>query len=111
MSQDQDKKIDIDALDKKIEKRFDSISDDIKEIRNIIIERLLEENKLLKAKVQSLEDRITMIEKDTHASNQYSRRNNVEICGIPDTVKVEELEDKVIKILHSIDVNITDNDR
>ena len=35
---------------------------------------------------------------------QYGRRNNIEITGIPDTVRDNELENKVIEIFDAIGV-------
>ena len=35
---------------------------------------------------------------------QYGRRNNIEITGIPDTVQNNELENKVIEIFEAIGV-------
>ena len=40
---------------------------------------------------------------------QYSRRNNVEISGIPQSVSDNQLEEKVVDILKVIDVSITTN--
>ena len=41
--------------------------------------------------------------------DQYSRRNNVEISGIPQSVSDNQLEEKVIDLLKTTDVNITSN--
>ena len=43
--------------------------------------------------------------------DQYSRRNNVEISGIPQSVSDNQLEEKVADILEAIDVNITTNEK
>ena len=42
--------------------------------------------------------------------DQCSRRNNIEIQGIPKTVKDEELENKVIDIFSALNINITSKD-
>ena len=42
--------------------------------------------------------------------DQCSRRNNIEIQGIPKTVKDEELESKVIDIFSALNINITSKD-
>ena len=44
------------------------------------------------------------IAKNNH--DQYTRRNNIEIQGIPATVKDEYLENKVIDILRGLKINI-----
>ena len=41
--------------------------------------------------------------------NQYGRRENVEICGIPDNVTQNKLEGHVISLLKSIGVTVTSN--
>ena len=40
----------------------------------------------------------------------YSRRNNLEFVGIPNRVSQDNLEDNVIEILKSIDVNVQSDD-
>ena len=42
--------------------------------------------------------------------DQYSRRNNTEIQGIPKNVKYEELESKVIDIFSALNISITSKD-
>ena len=41
---------------------------------------------------------------------QYGRRNNVEITGIPDDISNENLKEKVIQVLREIQVNISSSD-
>ena len=41
---------------------------------------------------------------------QYGRRNNLEITGIPDDVSDENLEEKVIQVLSEIQVNVSSSD-
>ena len=41
---------------------------------------------------------------------QYGRRNNIIISGIPDSVKTEDLEESVTEILSDIHVKVTTND-
>jgi len=48
------------------------------------------------------------LERDIAELQQYFRRNNIEICGIPD--EVVNLEDAVIKIANAVDINISKND-
>ena len=42
--------------------------------------------------------------------DQYSGRNNIEIQGIPKTVKNKELESKVIDIFSALNISITSKD-
>lgn len=88
----------------KMEEKLTKISDDISEMRNEIIKNLVEENKKLQEKVKNLEEKVKNIGISTEATNQYGRRNNIEISGIPDFVKDDDLEDTVKDILGKIDV-------
>ena len=78
-----------------------------------IIGTLREENLQLRNEISSLKKEIDEkdkllheVEKDVIDVQQYIRRNNVEICGIPDEVDDNNLENKVIEIAKIIDVNI-----
>ena len=86
----------------------------LKNLKEEIIERLQEENNLLKVEMSHLKDNlnektqlIIYMEKDIIDVQQYIRRNNIEIMGIPSTVKDNDLEKKVVEIAASIDVSIT----
>ena len=39
--------------------------------------------------------------------NQYGRRENIEICGIPENIEVKKLEEHVISVLKSIGVTVS----
>ena len=88
----------------KMEEKLSKISDDISEMRNEIIKNLVEENKKLQKKVKNLEEKVKKIAISTEATNQYGRRNNIEISGIPEYVNDEDLEETVKDILEKIDV-------
>ena len=47
-----------------------------------------------------------MLETDLNKQDQYSRRNNLDIQGIPDSVSDDQLEEKIIEILYQINVKI-----
>ena len=53
-----------------------------------------------------LTDRITQLEKKCWANEQYSRRECLEITGIPSSVTFDELEPKVTELLGKIDVHV-----
>ena len=59
-----------------------------------------------------MENKIIDLEIQNNNLDQYnySRRNNVEISGIPQSVSDNQLEEKVVDILKAIDVNITTNE-
>ena len=57
----------------------------------------------LDKKVISLESRHNMLE-------QYGRRNNLEITGIPDSVPQRDLENEVVDILNATGFNVSNDD-
>ena len=79
-------------------------------LKDIIVKNLQDENKRLKTKVNVLENKIIDLEIQNNNVDQYSRRNNVEISGIPQSVSDNQLEEKVVDILKAIDVNIISNE-
>ena len=87
-----------------------SLKDEVISLEDIIIKNFQDENKRLKTKVNVWENKIIHLEIQNNNSDQYSRRNNVEISGIPQSVSDNQLEEKVVNILKAIDVNITTNE-
>ena len=72
---------------------------------------LQEENDTLKknsSKPEEMERKIEF-EKETYDSIQYTRRNNLEISGIPHLFD-NKLEDKVIELCNSLDVPVQKSD-
>ena len=57
-----------------------------------------------------LEERIISLEKSQAKSEQYSRRNNIELSGIPNDIPEDNLEKVVIGICHDSDVEIEPKD-
>ena len=86
-----------------IEGSVSDIKNDIIAIKDTVIQRLVAENTRLNKRVYDLEC-------EFYKNQQYNRRNNIEISGIPDTVQDNELEDKVIEILEKIDVKVVNRD-
>lgn len=93
------------------------IAGDIASQKDEIIKCLQKENAALKSELQSVKDElaekttlIVDIERDVVDLQQYIRRNNIEICGIPNSIEQKDLEDTVIKIADAIDVKITKNE-
>ena len=69
-----------------------------------------EENNLLRTQCSKLESKIVSIESSINHVEQYGRRNNIVISGIPDDITDDDLEDTVTNILKDVDVHINDND-
>ena len=87
-----------------------NLKDEVINLKDIIIKNLQDENKRLKTKVNVLENKIIDLEIQNNNLDQYSRRNNVEISGIPQSVSDNQVEEKVVDILKAIDINITTNE-
>ena len=88
----------------------DVVNESIISIKDSTIDALKEENMKLKFRVQQLKDKIlrTEIAKNNHY--QYTRCNNIEMQGIPATVKDEHLQNKVIDIFRCLKINIDPSD-
>lgn len=95
----------------------DHFNDTLNSHKEDIIKQLKDENTILRAEIEDLKEElqeksslITDLEKDVVDVQQYIRRNNIEICGIPDNIPDNELEEKVIDIATALDVKINKND-
>ena len=76
-------------------------------IKDSIIDALKEKNFRLQQKVQHLEKKLSDIEIAENKLEQYTRRNNIEIQGIPSSVHDNLLEDKVIDIFSQLNITIS----
>ena len=72
-------------------------------MRETIIEALMTENKNLKACV-------TKLGAGNYALQQCGHQNNIEINGIVNSVANADIEQKVIEIFKSIDIEVKPND-
>ena len=79
-------------------------------IKDSIIDALKEENMKFQSRVEQLEDMILRMEIAKNNHDQYTRRNNIEIQGIPARVKDEHLENKVIDIFRCLKISIDPSD-
>ena len=79
-------------------------------LEDIVVKNLQDKNKYLKTKANVLENKIIDLEIQNNDVDQYSRRNNVEISGIPQSASDNQLEEKVVDIFKAIDVNIITNE-
>ena len=97
-------------LESKLLSRFDNLSTEFLNLKDIIIKNLQIENERLRNRVSYLNKRIVSLEFNHNMLEQYGRRNNIEITGIPDTVQDNELENKVIGIFDAIGVEANSAD-
>ena len=91
-----------------------SLKDEIILLKNTVIKNLLDDNKRLRNKIKELEEKqndnsnlLVEVESQSQSLEQYTRRNNIEIDGIPEEVTNENLEGKVVEILNSVDIDIS----
>ena len=94
-------------LEKKILSRFDGLDKELLNLKDVIIKDLQVENQRLRMKVNNLENKVLSLEINGNHLEQYGRRNNLEITGIPDDVSDENLEEKVIQVHSEIPVNVS----
>ena len=97
-------------LEKKILSRFDGLNKELLNLKDVIIKDLQLENQRLRMKVKNLENKVMSLEINGNHLEQYGKRNNLEITGIPDDVSDENLEEKVIQVLSEIQVNVSSSD-
>ena len=88
----------------------DQMNESIMSIKDKIIDALKEDNAQLRTKVELLEKKLTEAEISHNKLEQHTRRNNVEIQGIPPQIPDEKLEEKVIEVFGAMNIAITKND-
>ena len=81
------------------------LKSDILEIRNVVIENLLEENRKLRSKVALMDARLVENERTMYSMDQHSRKVNVEIEGIPQSVEQDKLKETVVDIFRNAGVD------
>ena len=79
-------------------------------MKDVIIKRLQNENVVLRGRCGKLEPKLVEFKYSTNTLEQYGRRNNIIISGIPGSVNVNQLEESVTEILTDINVNVASND-
>ena len=108
----------------KADTTVNNINNDLSEMRKSIIDTLVMENRKLQDKIKKLEKRLNDVEWDVdenfnkieeieekvESTNQYGRRNNIEISGIPNVIDDDNLEGKIIEVFDKININISKTD-
>lgn len=95
----------------------DEFNKQISNLKDEIIDTLKAEKSELKKKISKLENELAErdeliddMEKDIAEQQQYDRRNNIEIAGIPDIIPNKDLESTIIKIAKKLDVVLMPSD-
>ena len=83
-----------------------SLRDGFLTLKNIVIKRLQDENTRLQSKCKSLKYKVTRLEDNLNSLDQYGKRNNIVLSGIPEYVADEAT---VTSILADIDVDVDSN--
>ena len=89
---------------------INGLSDEILNLKNIVIKRSQEENEKLHDKYKKLGKRVIFLEKDINFLSQHGWRNNIVFTVMPDILQDDELEEGVKSILSDIDVNLDMDD-
>ena len=74
------------SIEDNFQKSICGLRDDVLNIKNAIIQRLQEDNLKLKETVRCLEDKVVHLEIKNNSLEQYGRRNNLEVEGIPTSI-------------------------
>ena len=96
----------VNGIKNSLNSRFDALHNEFLNLKDVVIQRLQDDNTRLKERIAVLEKRVEDAETHSYLLEQYGRRNNVEIEGISDFISDENLESKVIDILAEIDDNV-----
>ena len=88
----------------------DQMNESVMSIKDTIIDALKEDNAQLRNKVELLQKELIEVEISRNNLEKYTRRNNIEIQGIPSQIPYEKLEEKVIEVFGAMNIAITKND-
>ena len=97
-------------VEKNIISTINCLKDEVIKLKDIVIKRLQEEDKKLREKCNKLENDIVSNKSSVNALEQYGRRNNIVVSGIPGHVSETDLKETVISVLSDIEVNVSAND-
>ena len=92
-------------LEKKTSSRFDGLDNELLNLKDVIIK-----NERLRKKINVPENKILILESGYNSLEQYGRRNNIEITGIPDSFPDQNLDERVVDVLNEISVNVSPED-
>ena len=93
-----------------IEEKFKSLEQKLTTIKDEIIESLKKENKQLRSELVDTKSKLKSVERDIVNLQQYDRRNNVEIVGIPKEVSDKNLESKVLELFKFLKIEVSKDD-
>ena len=97
-------------LETELLSRFDEPTKELLNVKDVFIKNLQAENECLREKVGNLESKVTSPEINQKKLEQYGRRNNIEVSGIPDPVEDNCLEEKAISMFICTGIDVKSND-
>ena len=86
-----------------------SLRDEFLNLKDIAIKKLQDKNTRLQSQCKSLEDKVACLEENLNSLDQYGRRNNTVLSGIPECVADTALEATVTSVLADIDADVDSN--
>ena len=105
------------TIDKSLDSNSTNTTDSLLQDILTSLDKVEKENKTLKKEVHELntyadecDEKLYYLEKQVNHLDQYIRRENITISGIREEVTDDILEEKVVQVLTSIDVNVNKND-
>ena len=93
---------DLAATKDSITHQSSKLNDDVSQMRRIVIDNLMKQNRLLQNRVMNTESRLVKLERQVNCTEQNNRKNNIEIEGIPANVSDERLKSVVADLLNRI---------
>ena len=97
------------TLQSKVESANNKILDQVRQ-SNQKFSQLEAENSVVKQANSLLSKRLVDMEKQCWTNAQYSKRECIEVVGIPDSVQNNELEEKVLNIFKKISSEVSPHD-
>ena len=91
-----------------VSKSFDDFKKDIDNVKSLTTQ-LKQDNESLQGQLQATQRELTVTREELNELQQYSRRNNIEISGIPQH-EGENTDDIVMKIAGAVGVKVTPED-
>ena len=82
----------------------------LSDMKSEVMQVLREKNISLKSRIKTPEAQFESSDINLNKMDQYSRRNNAVVDGIPSSVKKRELADKCIEIFGKIIIKIHESD-
>ena len=97
------------SLETKLLSRFDELSNELLNVKDVINKTLKSENERPREKFSNLENKVISLEASQNMLEHYDRKNNIEISGIPDSVEENSFQKNVVSVLSNIVVAVISN--